>query len=245
LFPSQLPFTELGQADNGTRREAYLYDAESNNAVCVSCRKDDELSLAPENTEPLVSGGFDVENRLRPPATLTVSEDGSKVRAFFISYNPLSAGATAGRPNLYMWENGQTSFLGSSGPSAVKELRFAGASATGDDVYFTTVDRLTWQDTDSKLDVYDVRVGGGFNQPPLPSDPCNPLIEAKCQGSPGAAPVPAPLPGSATFVGPERIEEPKQKKGKKKKKGKKHKGKRSKGKGKGGNRASTTQRGNK
>jgi hypothetical protein len=245
LFPSQLPFTELGQADSGTRREAYLYDAESDDAVCISCRRDDEPSLAPANAEPLVSGGFDVDNRLRPPATLTVSDDGTKVRAFFISYNPLATGATAGRPNLFMWENGQTSFLGSSGPSAVKELRFAGASATGDDVYFTSVDRLTWQDTDSKLDVYDVRVGGRVDPPPPPSTPCNPLTEGTCQGPSGVAPVPAPVPGSASFVGPERVEEPKQKKGKKKKKGKKHKGKQKKGKGKRGNKASTIQRGNK
>lgn len=245
LFPSQVPFTELGQADNGARREAYLYDAEADSAICISCRKDDESSAAPEEAEPLVSGGRDVDNPLRPPATLSVSGDGPKVRAFFISYNRLATGATEGRPNLYLWENGQTTFLGSSAPSAVQELRFAGASATGDDVYFTTVDRLTWQDTDSKLDVYDVRVGGGFDPPAPPPAPCDPLGEGACQGSTGAAPAPAPVPGSATFSGPERVEEPSKKGKPAKKKGKKKKGKKKKGKGKRSNRTSASQGGNK
>ncbi|HEU4737921.1 MAG TPA: hypothetical protein VFS54_02435 [Solirubrobacterales bacterium] len=246
LFPSQTPFTELGQADNGTRREAYLYDSDSQSVTCISCRKDDQPSQAPEDAEPLTSGGWDVENALKPPTTLAVSEEG-KARAFFVSYNRLATGATEGRPNLYMWENGQTSFLGSSAPSAVKELRFAGASATGDDVYFTTVDRLTWQDTDSKLDVYDVRVGGGFDPPLPPPAPCDPLGEGACQGSTGTGPSPGPVPGSATFVGPERVEEPSKKGKPAKKKGKKKKGKKQKKKGKGkrGNRTAASQGGNK
>jgi hypothetical protein len=250
LFASEVAFTELGKADNGTRQEVYLHDAETGSTVCVSCRKDEEPSLAPEGAEPLARGFWDVSNRLRPPASIAVSSEG-QARAFFTSYNPLATGATAGRPNLFMWEDGQVSFLGSSAPSAVKELRFAGASATGDDVYFTTVDRMTWQDTDSKLDVYDVRVGGGFAQPPAPPAPCNPLAESSCPGAPGAPPGAVPPPPSATFTGPEQVKEKKKKKAKKKgKKGKKQKGKRGKGKqkkgkGKGANRAGTTGRGEK
>ncbi|HEU4462480.1 MAG TPA: hypothetical protein VFR75_07805, partial [Solirubrobacterales bacterium] len=245
LFGSQVPFTELGKADEGTRQEAYLYDAESDETVCVSCRKDDAASLAPSGAEPLVNGLSDAQNRLRPPATLAVSGDGTKVRAFFISYNDLATGATPGRPNLYLWENGQTTFLSSSAPSLAKELRFAGASATGDDVYFSTVDRLNWEDTDSKLDIYDVRVDGGFNPPSPPPTPCDPLGEGACQGSAGASPAPAPAPGSSTFVGPERVEEPTQKAKSPKKKKRKHGKHRKKGKAKRGAKTGASQGGNK
>jgi len=159
--------------------EAYLYDADTDTTVCVSCRRDRQPSV-PEGLSPYrLAVGSDVSNTGSPPRS--ISEDGRRV--FFNSPNRLAVGAVEGRRNLYQWEDGQISFLGSSAPALSRySLRYAGASADGDDVYFTTVDQLTWQDTDARLDVYDARVGGGFAEPPPPPDPCDPLAADGCHG---------------------------------------------------------------
>jgi hypothetical protein len=76
---------------------------------------------------------------------------------------------------------------------------FFDASETGDDVFFLTSDRLVPLDTDTGLDVYDARVGGGFPAEPLSGPP---VCEGDaCQGAPPAPPV-FGTPGSATFEGP-------------------------------------------
>ena len=170
--------------DSGGPAEAYLYDVDTGSTVCVSCRRDRQESVTPAfSSRRLAPPG---QNTLAPPVSLTA--DGS--RAFFTSPNRLAVGATEGRPNVYQWEDGQISFLASSphaSPGAGEGVAFVGASASGDDVYFTTINRMSWQDTDAKLDVYDARVGGGFAPPaPIPT-PCDPLAQGACSSSPGAS----------------------------------------------------------
>jgi hypothetical protein len=165
--------------------EAYLYDAATGETVCLSCRRDGQprADRPAANEAAVLVRSVDVENHYSPPRTIT--DDGRRV--FFQSYDRLAVGGTDGQVNLYQWEDGQVSFLANSSPSSSIRggYRYAGASRDGDDVYFTTVDRYTWQDSDGKMDVYDARVGGGFTAPPAPPDDCDPLIEGACQG-PGA-----------------------------------------------------------
>jgi hypothetical protein len=213
-------------------RQAYLYSVESGETICISCRRDGEPSVAPA-IDPLVGNG-EVKSRDRPPTTLVEGSSGS-ITVFFRSQNRLATGATSGRPNIYQWKDGQVTFLASSAPSAGKELRFAGASRDGADVYFTTIDQLTWEDTDGKLDVYDARVGGGFLEPPSPPQPCDPLLEASCQSTESPA-APAPVaPGStqAQAGGNVHAEKPRKKTKSKKKKKASNKKKRGNAKGKG------------
>jgi len=208
-------------------REAYLYDAESDSVACVSCRRDGVASVA--SNFKILSDLEDVAAPLDPARSL--STGGSRV--FFMSKNRLASGATAERRNFYQWEDGQISFIADSAPTSAKELQFAGSSESGNDVYFTTVDQLAWNDTDGQLDIYDARVGGGFAEPPAPSATCDPLSESSCLGSPNGGGGAIPPPASSGFAGPGN-ETPKSKKaGKKKKKGKKGKKGKSKGKGKG------------
>ena len=176
--------SDVAGHESGGFPEAYLYDADTDLTVCVSCRRDRQPSVAP-HLPPLPTNG-EMSNRNHPPVTLT--EDGRRV--FFISANRLAHGATEGKANLYQWEDGQISFLANSAPSTSRSLRFVGASNDGDDVYFTTVDHYTWEDTDGKLDIYDARVGGGFPAPPAPPAPCDPLMASDCeeQGAGEAAP---------------------------------------------------------
>lgn len=170
--------------DSGGVSEAYLYDFDADETVCVSCRRDGGPSI-PNSlaADALISvplpNGTGAMNALHPPVTLT--PDGRRV--FFYSFARLATGATQGRRNLYQWEEGQIAFLASSSPAVTSlSLNFAGASQSGDEVFFATVDRYTWEDVDSKLDVYAAKVGGGFEQPAPDPDPCDPVAEGACAG---------------------------------------------------------------
>ncbi len=78
--------------------------------------------------------------------------------------------------------------------SAVELL---GSDASGENVFFATVDPLVGQDTDSQLDFYDARVGGGFPAP---------VEQPFCQGEECKEPPPGPpvfgALGSMSFSGP-------------------------------------------
>jgi hypothetical protein len=76
---------------------------------------------------------------------------------------------------------------------------FLDASPKGDDVFIATADQLVPSDTDQKLDVYDVRVGGGF-----PVTPAPPVCANADSCKPPETPQPTVFgaPASATFAGP-------------------------------------------
>ena len=170
-----------GDLPTDGKPQAFLFSEADGTTTCITCRRDGQPTVDIESEAYMLDNAATVQNLLNPPRIL--SEDGRRV--WFTSKNRMATGATEGRPNLYQWEDGQISFVGKSAPHGLNpkyELRFAGASADGDDLYFTTVDRLTWQDVDSQLDVYDARVGGGFAEPAAGPAPCDPLAEASCQG---------------------------------------------------------------
>jgi hypothetical protein len=86
----------------------------------------------------------------------------------------------------------------SSGASN-SESAFLDASESGDDVFFLTSARLASTDTDTSLDVYDARVGGGFPQATRP---------VECSGDACQQPATPPVgatPGSLTFSGPGNV----------------------------------------
>jgi hypothetical protein len=166
--------------DTGGKREAYFYSADSGRLECLSCRRDGQPS-ADLTTDKYFTPGYAYAKSLAPPRSLVVDSDGT-VRVFFISRDRLASGAIQGRQNLYEWKDGQVSFLATSEPGkGLLDLQYAGASATGDDVYFTTIDRMSWEDTDGNMDVYDARVGGGFVEPLPGPDACDPLTQGACQ----------------------------------------------------------------
>ena len=72
-----------------------------------------------------------------------------------------------------------------------------GVDASGQNVFFWSADELVAQDTDSQVDLYDARIGGGF-APPSVSQPCATLEE--CRPTPPAEPL-FSSPPSATFSG--------------------------------------------
>jgi hypothetical protein len=110
-----------------------------------------------------------------------------------------TAGQSAGC--VYLISDGRdTAEAGGGGASAVKLI---GADATGNNVFFTTADRLQPQDTDTEVDIYDARVCEPENgnpciqEPPPPLPPC---LGEQCHGIPAATPS-LLAPGTATFNG--------------------------------------------
>ena len=86
-----------------------------------------------------------------------MSDDGS--RLFFSSPDAL-AGVAGGSVKVFEYEDGTIQLI--SGAEAGGEAVFLDASASGNDVFFATRERLAATDTDQLIDVYDARVDGGL-----------------------------------------------------------------------------------
>ncbi len=188
----------------GNCAEAYIYDLSSGSLTCVSCN--------PSGAPPLTGASlYDVKTGVTffsSPTPPLLSEDGS--RAFFQTTEALVPQDTNGARDVYEWENGHIYLISSgqggeygvqhgnegSGIGGLTGSELAGASSNGDDVFFTTADRLVPQDEESSRAIYDARVGGGFSYTP-PGHGCD---SGQCQGPQTPAPVFAP-PASSTFVG--------------------------------------------
>lgn len=194
--------TNVTGEDPSDAYQVYRFDAETGRTVCVSCLRN--------GGEPIVDGSvetlepFEFVNRQRR----AITDDGRSI--FFTKKDVLAPGAVEGRPNLYEWRDGQITFLGASFEAPGKfnftfrGLQFLGTSGDGTDVYFTSRERLTWDDGDSLMDVYDARKGGGIPQPAAPPSPCDPGVEGSCQSPQPSAVLPAGA-GSAVFSGPGNV----------------------------------------
>lgn len=96
--------------------------------------------------------------------------------------------------DVYQWHNGALSLL-STGAADAEPTLYRGNDRTGTNVYISTRDRLSWQDHDAVLDVYAVRVGGGFDEP-APPPGCSVLL-ITCRGD-GAGEVALPSVASGS-----------------------------------------------
>jgi hypothetical protein len=118
---------------------------------------------------------------------LSVSADGAYV--FFQSPVGLTPQASDHANNVYEYHAGRVSLI-SDGQDlteigGVSVVQLLGTDASGGDVFFSTVDRLVGQDSDSNLDIYDARVDGGFPAPAAAGS-CS---GESCQGVLSGAPV--------------------------------------------------------
>ena len=207
LFASQAQLTGY---DNAKHDELYLYEAPSNNLICVSCNPDG----APATSETYLASNVELSSKPGARAFLTrnLSEDGSRV--FFQTQEALVPQDKNGQTDVYEWEregagscehagasfsasNGGCLYLISTGESAEPSY-FGDASANGDDVFFFTRQSLVGQDRDENYDIYDARIDGGIAaQNPVSSASCK---GEECLGPVGSAPV-FNAPSSATITG--------------------------------------------
>jgi hypothetical protein len=175
---------------------AYVYDATADSGqgqiACASCPPDGTRVFSNAVWAPRIEvGGAVSENHINHPLT----DDGRL--AFFSVRDPLVPEDTNGRYDVYAYDlsAGKVRLL-SSGACACDSW-FVDASPDGRDVFFTTRDRLVGWDTDTLMDVYDARVGGGLPEPPSPLPSCQ---GDACQPPPLG--LNDPTPASAAGGGP-------------------------------------------
>ena len=83
------------------------------------------------------------------------------------------------------------------GKVEVASAELLGTDASGEDVFIAAKDRLTWADTDSQRDYYDLRVGGGFAPPAEPS-----ICQGDACTGQGTGPGTEQSPATPNFDGP-------------------------------------------
>jgi hypothetical protein len=230
-------------ADGRKALEVYLYDAETDDLVCISCsptgaRPSGRVfeSFGSTTIRRVAARMPAGQNMLTTPRALT--SDGN--RLFFDSYDALLPRDTNGKGDVYEWmrasgqkdcdkagaelyvpSSGGCLSLISSGLNPV-DSELADISPDGTDVFIRTASSFLPQDP-GLVDVYDARVNGGLPQPPAPPPACE---GETCQGAP--SPPNDPTPASAGFKGPTGVpSKPRCAKGKARRKGrcvpKKHK----------------------
>ena len=131
-----------------------------------------------------------------------VSNDGSYV--FFQSTAALTPRAVnSGGFHVYEYHRGQLSLISDGVDVQGQGAGLVGIDASGENVFFTTVDPLVPQDTDAEVDVYDARIGGGFPVP-VASVGCS---GEGCQGALSASPS-FGVPGSVSVPGGANVPPP-------------------------------------
>ncbi len=191
-----------GGSDNAQTRQFYLYDDRDRSIVCVSCPLDGSQPTGGVSGElgQGLNGGRPGRSRLsengifafNTPTALVADDQNT----------PDDGSDPQIGQDVYEWRDGRqllisdglTSWFASEGLSSAPSVQ--AVSPSGRDVFFTAWDQLTSDAPDAFNRLYDARIGGGFEFPPVPP-PC-PL--EVCQGTPKGAPERASL-GSGTFAG--------------------------------------------
>lgn len=167
-------FSQMNLTGRTDHLAAYAYDFANDTLDCVSCPEDEEARDG-ATVDPLVTAA-------NPPIYLIAHRprylfpDGRTVFSTADALVPEDVNQTR---DTYLYDptTGVVSLL-STGRGRDK-AGFADASASGNDIFFLTRQRLDGHDTDNLVDLYDVRVGGGYVQPKPPSAPCS---GEQCQG---------------------------------------------------------------
>lgn len=179
---------DLTGAPTGGQVQRYVYDADSDEISCVSCG----------NGASAAVGG------IAPLTEMNLMQMGSSQRrylsteghVFFATSTALVPQDTNGLVDVYAWKDGEVQLI-SSGRSS-SGVRFADASVDGSTVFFSTRDRLSAWDTDSRADLYVARRDGGIPEPnERPVEGC---VGDGCQGDVPAPPAPLAL-GTGAFAG--------------------------------------------
>lgn len=170
-------------------RQIYLYDARTDSTTCVTCVAGVAVTGDANlfgNSDPRVQGR-EISTPQEPPRNLAA--DGTRV--YFETTRPLVSTDRNAALDVYEWEDrdldGEGELNLMSPGRSDHDAKFLDASASGNDVFFTTREQLVGIDTDNQVDLYDARVGGGIpSQNPPPAAP--PCVGEQCQGTASGAP---------------------------------------------------------
>lgn len=169
-----------GETDHPTgTTQLYRYVLGDDQLQCVSCGPAD----APVKGSAAISNWTGVGNKShaepRPAVdSRALSEDGETV--FFDTPWRMVAADRNDVSDVYELRGGKVHLIssGASVDTAGTEPGLGGSffvdsSASGRDVFFTSVQGLVPTDQDGSYDMYDARVDGGFAAPPPPPTPCS------------------------------------------------------------------------
>lgn len=232
-FMSNVSLTGYDNRDavsNEPDEEVFIYDDQSEKLVCASCNRsgarphgmlygaDQLVNSSSVWSNVWVAGSVpgwtnvDLSRAFQQPRYL--SDEG---RLFFNSSDGLVPQDSNGLEDVYEYEpygagscaqaEGCVNLI-SSGSSS-EESVFLDASVTGDDVFFLTNAKLTSQDDDTAMDVYDAHVC-------TEAVPCtsSPVLPPPCNSGDSCKPAPTPQPAifgepaSATFSGAGNLASP-------------------------------------
>ncbi len=169
-------------SDTDEAIDVYRYDAGTGGLLRVSADTNGSGGNEPGGQASIGEGASN-----RPDSAMT--DDASTV--VFQTSEALSPADTDGTTDAYEWHEGQVSLISSGGGSR------PWITSSGQDIFFLTDQLLTVGDSGAETDVYDARVGGGFDLP-APA-PCS---GEACQGAPVLQPQPPGTSASAAFNGP-------------------------------------------
>jgi hypothetical protein len=194
---------DTGNGFNGECRELYVYRADSDTLRCVSCNP----SGAPGTAE-----ASDMSRANRAGSTdishLSHALTDGGTRVFFNTAEALVPQDVNGKIDVYEYDvlTG-TPHLISSGidPS---DSYFLDASASGDDVFFTTRARLVGWDTDQSYDVYDAREPAPGHPAGFPEPSPTPVCSGDGCRAPTAPTAGMAATGSETFQGAGNVPNP-------------------------------------
>ena len=195
--------------------EVYLYDADSQRLICASC---DPTGGRPEGGST-VPGWTPYRLAEASYQSRYLSDSG---RLFFDSADAIVPQDVNGKTDVYEFEPSEDSIEGSdcsprspgfdaqiegcisliSNGTGSENSTFLDASASGNDVFFRTQDRLIPLDTDGSFDVYDAHsctpAAPCFAAAPPQSPPC--ATSDACKSAPAPEPRIFGPSGSATFA---------------------------------------------
>ena len=147
--------------------ELYFYSLRGDSLTCVSCPS--APAVADATVVPTVTQGLGLTYAGLRPRFL--ADDG---RVFFSTAEALVSQDTNGVLDTYEYDRTSDSLSLLSTGTGNDPSTFADASASGDDVFIVTRQRLVPSDHDDLVDLYDVRDGSSLPQEPVeqPRPPC-------------------------------------------------------------------------
>jgi hypothetical protein len=144
---------KLTTYDNAGRSEVYLYDAQTGQVTCPSCRTDGGAAQGDAQMGHSTQGSSNFDRYF----ARAVNDEG---QVFFDTPDPLVRGDANGERDVYTWVAGRAALITrGTGTSAAT---FLDATPDGSDVFFVTREHLVEQDDDTTADLYDARINGGF-----------------------------------------------------------------------------------
>ncbi len=205
VFATSAPLIDHGpQADTDTASDIYRYDADTGALVRLSTEDGGQGGNQPDADATFDPIDYGPQRNNRPAPRGAMTDDGAS--AVFTTADALVPTDTNGTIDSYLWHDGRLSLISSGKPSEDHNFTitesFGSApltevmiSPSGRDVYFTTTAQMVPSDVDTSADIYDARIGGGFDlstPPTCSGDGCQ---------SPPSAPPPPLSPGSVSSTG--------------------------------------------